>query len=91
MNWKIRTSIVCAAVLLTTHSVTAADAQTTATVESTEARAIAKGGLYLRLPLVMRYGKIHAFCVNKNHWQYKAPVNWLLNTARVSYRTIRRL
>lgn len=47
------------------------------------ARTIAEAGYIYGLPLVMNYGVMNDFVLNRKSGQWKAPFNTLLNTARV--------
>jgi len=46
-------------------------------------RDIAEAGFIFGLPIVMNYGVMYDFVINKNSGQYKAPFNTLYNEARV--------
>jgi hypothetical protein len=48
-----------------------------------ETKAIAEEGFIYGLPIVMNYGVMYDYCVDKNSGQYKAPFNQILNEARV--------
>ena len=47
------------------------------------ARDIAAAGYVYGLPIVMNYGTMYAFCVDKTSSQYKGPFNTIVNEARV--------
>ena len=48
-----------------------------------ETKAIAEEGFIYGLPIVMNYGVMYEYCVDKNNPQYKAPFNQIKNEARV--------
>jgi hypothetical protein len=48
-----------------------------------EAKAIAEEGFIYGLPIVMNYGVMNEYSVNKNSGQYKAPFNQIKNEERV--------
>jgi hypothetical protein len=48
-----------------------------------ETRAIAEEGFIYGLPIVMNYGVMHAFAIDKNSGQFKAPFNQMYNDHRV--------
>ncbi len=48
-----------------------------------EVKAIAEEGFVYGLPLVMNYGVMHEFVIDKNSGQYKAPFNAINNQHRV--------
>src|SRR5262249_53042260 len=54
-----------------------------ADVTPTEAKAIAEEGFIYGLPIVMNYGVMYDYCVDKNSGQYKGPFNRIANEARV--------
>src|SRR3989475_2161584 len=70
-------TISIAAVLALTFSARAAD------LTPTETKAIAEEGFIYGLPIVMNYGVMYEYSVDKNSGQYKAPFNQLNNEARV--------
>ena len=47
------------------------------------AKDIAEAGYIFGLPIVMNYGVMYEFCVDKSSSQYKGPFNTLKNTANV--------
>jgi hypothetical protein len=47
------------------------------------AKDIAEAGFIFGLPIVMNYGVMYDFVINKNSGQYKAPFNTIYNEARV--------
>jgi hypothetical protein len=47
------------------------------------AKDIAEAGFIFGLPIVMNYGVMYDFVINKNSGQYKAPLNTIYNEARV--------
>jgi hypothetical protein len=46
-------------------------------------KSIAEKGFIYGLPLVMNYGVLHAYAVDRNSGNYKAPFNQINNEARV--------
>ena len=48
-----------------------------------QAKDIAEAGFIYGLPIVMAYGALYQFAVDKQSGQYKAPLNVLFNEARV--------
>src|ERR1700731_4513110 len=48
-----------------------------------ETKAIAQEGFVYGLPIVMAYGIMYEYVVDKNSGQYKAPFNQIKNEARV--------
>jgi hypothetical protein len=48
-----------------------------------ETRAIAEEGFIYGLPIVMNYAVMHAYAVDRDSGQFKAPFNQILNEARV--------
>jgi hypothetical protein len=48
-----------------------------------ETRAIAEEGFIYGLPIVMNYGVMHAFVIDKSSGQFKAPFNQIYNDHRV--------
>src|SRR5437773_1710427 len=48
-----------------------------------ETKAIAEEGFIYGLPIVMNYGVMYEYAVDKNSGQYKAPFNQINNEARV--------
>jgi hypothetical protein len=48
-----------------------------------ETKAIAEEGFIYGLPIVMNYGVMYDYCVDKNSGQYKGPFNQIANEARV--------
>src|ERR1700680_3917662 len=48
-----------------------------------KAKDIAEAGFIYGLPIVMNYGVMYEYCVNKNSGQYKAPFNQLKNEPNV--------
>lgn len=48
-----------------------------------KAKDIAEAGFIYGLPMVMSYGAMHEYAIDKNSGQYKAPFNELFNEARV--------
>ena len=48
-----------------------------------EAKQIAEEAFIYSFPMVMGYGVLYEYAVNKNSNQYKAPFNRIYNTARV--------
>src|SRR4029077_9433392 len=68
------------------HLLAAALALTTARaadLTSAETKAIAQEGFVYGLPIVMAYGIMYEYAVDKNSSQYKAPVNQIKNKAGV--------
>src|SRR6058998_1163860 len=65
------------AALALTFTANAAD------ITPAETKAIAEEGFIYGLPIVMNYGVMNEFCVDKNSGQYKAPFNQINNEARV--------
>jgi len=53
------------------------------TATPAEARSIAKEAYLYGFPMIENYKTIHAYCVDRNGSQYKAPMNQLKNEARV--------
>ena len=49
-----------------------------------EIKTIAEEGFIYGLPIVMNYGVLYEYCVDKNSGQYKAPFNKLYNMRRVA-------
>ena len=49
-----------------------------------EIKTIAEEGFIYGLPIVMNYGVMYEYCVDKNSGQYKAPFNELYNMRRVA-------
>ena len=49
-----------------------------------ETKAIAEEGFIYGLPIVMNYGVMYEYCVDKNSGQYKAPFNKFYNMRRVA-------
>jgi hypothetical protein len=47
------------------------------------AKDIAEAGLIFGLPIVMNYGVMYEYCVDRNSGQYKAPFNTMWNDANV--------
>src|SRR5215813_2742773 len=54
-----------------------------ADVTPAETKAIAEEGFIYGLPIVMNYGVMYDYCVDKNSGQYKGPFNRIANEARV--------
>ena len=54
-----------------------------ADVTPAETKAIAEEGFIYGLPIVMNYGVMYEYAVDKNSGQYKAPFNQINNEARV--------
>lgn len=48
-----------------------------------ETKTLAEEGFIYGLPIVMNYGIMYEYCVDKNSGQYKAPFNQIKNEARV--------
>src|SRR6476620_3459270 len=75
---KTKTIVLAAlAAVLTLTTVRAAD------LTPAETRAIAEEGYIYGLPIVMNYGVMYEYSVDKNSGQYKAPFNQIKNEARV--------
>src|SRR6476619_3647375 len=75
---KTKTIVLAAlAVVLALTTVRAAD------LTPAETRAIAEEGYIYGLPIVMNYGVMYEYSVDKNSGQYKAPFNQIKNEARV--------
>jgi hypothetical protein len=55
-----------------------------ADVTPTEAKAIAEEGFIYGLPIVMNYGVMYEYVIDKNSSQYKAPFNKFYNMRRVA-------
>src|SRR6478609_2887631 len=64
-------------VLVAVTTVRAAD------ITPAETKAIAEEGFIYGLPIVMNYGVMYEYSVDKNSGQYKAPFNQIKNEARV--------
>ena len=63
---------------------TSALAQTSSVRPSAvKAKDIGEAGFIFGLPIVMNYGVMHAYAIDKNSGQYKAPFNQINNEARV--------
>jgi hypothetical protein len=73
-----RGATVLAAILAFTP---AASAQTAPSTD--EIKTIAEEGFIYGLPLVMLYGIMNEYAINKDSGQYKAPFNQIFNSARV--------
>ena len=73
-------TILCAAfaAVLALTTVRAAD------ITPAETKAIAEEGFIYGLPIVMNYGVMYEYAVDKNSSQYKAPFNKLYNMRRVA-------
>src|SRR3954454_5875241 len=69
-----------AVVLVSTLAFTSARA---ADLTPAETKAIAEEGFIYGLPIVMNYGVMYEYAVDKNSGQYKAPFNQINNEARV--------
>src|SRR6201988_3125489 len=54
-----------------------------ADITPAETKAIAEEGFIYGLPIVMNYGVMYEYSVDKNSGQYKAPFNQIKNEARV--------
>ena len=54
-----------------------------ADITPAETKAIAEEGFIYGLPIVMNYGIMYEYCVDKNSGQFKAPFNQIL-TRRAS-------
>src|SRR5438094_169713 len=65
------------AALALTFTANAAD------ITPAETKAIAEEGFIYGLPIVMNYGVMYEYAVDKNSGQYKAPFNQINNEARV--------
>jgi hypothetical protein len=76
MKTKTIVLVALAAVLALT-TVRAAD------ITPAETKAIAEEGFIYGLPIVMNYGVMYEYSVDKNSGQYKAPFNQIKNEARV--------
>jgi len=75
---KTKTIVLVAfAAVLALITVRAAD------ITPTETKAIAEEGFIYGLPIVMNYGVMYEYSVDKNSGQYKAPFNQIKNEARV--------
>ena len=55
-----------------------------ADITPAEIKTIAEEGFIYGLPIVMNYGVMYEYCVDKNSAQYKAPFNELYNMRRVA-------
>src|SRR5678809_431428 len=62
--------------------ITPADSSAVA-LSKEETKAIAEEGFIYGLPIVMNYGVMYEYAVDKNSGQYKAPFNQINNEARV--------
>src|SRR6478672_12515834 len=70
-------------VLVVLAAVPALTAVHAADLTSAETKAIAEEGFIYGLPIVMNYGVMYEYSVDKNSGQYKAPFNQIKNEARV--------
>jgi hypothetical protein len=52
-------------------------------VTSAEIEAIAEEGFIYGLPIVMNYGVMNEYAINRDSGQFKAPFNHIKNEARV--------
>jgi hypothetical protein len=76
---KTKTILVAAlAAMLALTTVRAAD------ITPAETKAIAEEGFIYGLPIVMNYGVMYEYVIDKNSSQYKAPFNKLYNMRRVA-------
>jgi len=76
----MKTKTLIAAALISTLALTTAHA---ADITPAETKAIAQEGFVYGLPIVMAYGIMYEYAVDKNSSQYKAPFNQIKNEARV--------
>ena len=74
----IRRTSAALALLLALTTVRGAD------ITPSEAKAIAEEGFIFGLPIVMNYGVMYEYVIDKNSSQYKAPFNKLYNMRRVT-------
>src|SRR6476469_1021912 len=70
-------------VLVALAAVLALTAVRAADLTPAETKAIAEEGFIYGLPIVMNYGVMYEYSVDKNSGQYKAPFNQIKNEARV--------
>src|SRR5690349_19602163 len=70
----------CAMILLASLGFTHAQA---ADITPAETKAIAEEGYIYGLPIVMNYGTLHEYAVDKSSGQYKAPFNHIYNMHKV--------
>src|SRR6478736_5077916 len=70
-------SLAVVAAILAVTSVRATD------LTPAETKSIAEEGFIYGLPIVMNYGVMYEYSVDKNSGQYKAPFNQIKNEARV--------
>src|SRR6478672_7686180 len=70
-------------VLVVLAAVPALSAVRAADLTSAETKAIAEEGFIYSLPIVMNYGVMYEYSVDKNSGQYKAPFNQIKNEPRV--------
>ena len=88
---RVMTGLLCsslAAVLLSglTQIASATQTDQPATVSApsvAEVKAIAEEGFIYGLPIVMNYAVMHAYAIDKDSGQFKAPFNTIKNEARV--------
>ncbi len=80
MGTPKRTCISAAAALAAVLALTTVRA---ADITPAETKAIAEEGFIYGLPIVMNYGVMYEYAVDKNSGQYKAPFNQINNEARV--------
>jgi hypothetical protein len=80
----IAAALVSALALTTVRATDLAPADSSAVVlTKEETKTIAEEGFIYGLPIVMNYGVMYEYCVDKNSGQYKAPFNQINNEARV--------
>ncbi len=75
----VRCIFTALAFVLAFTSVRAAD------ITPAETKTIAEEGFIYGLPIVMNYGVMYEYAVDKNSSQFKAPFNQIKNEARVFY------
>src|SRR4029077_9074290 len=85
---KVKTIVLAAlAAMLALTTVRAADItpadSSAVALSKEETKAIAEEGFIYGLPIVMNYGVMYEYSVDKNSGQYKAPFNQIKNEARV--------
>ena len=80
---EILRSSALGAVALATMKARAATAQTSADPGFFSAKDIAEAGFIYGLPIVMNYAVMHAFAVDRNSGQFKAPFNEMYNDPNV--------
>src|ERR1700686_5290241 len=77
-------SAALAAITATTAKSVPVQAQTSANRPGFfKAKHIAEAGFIYGLPIVMNYGVMYEYCVDKNSGQYKAPFNQIKNEPNV--------